>query len=152
MRFAKCLTLISLLGLSLHRDSQAGIILLPGKIQDGIFKGTAEKERAFSIRYSTIHVDVLNGMAKAKIEETVIRESDVKETVGIIPLPIGISEAGIQSVLFGGQKVKSEFLNPEKAEQFFRSVATATGSVSILSYSGRPALVLEGLSPEEKTM
>jgi len=125
----------------------AGAIFLPGKLAEGKFVADQEAKGPFySIQYSAVTAAVEDGVARVKIEQTIIGPEKAVDAVCLIPLPEG-ADAREAVVLAGGPSgdhgpLPARFLEPAKAQEIYEAVARGLDSVTIMALSGRPALIV----------
>ena len=151
--------------------ARAGVIFLPGKLDDGKFVANREVNGPFySIQYSTVTAAVDDWGAHVKIEETIVGPEQGIDTVLLIPLPAGAddyaslaspqptSTALLIPLPVGGndseavvragpashkrRPLSARFLTPAAAQGIYETLAGELDNVKILALSGRPALIV----------
>jgi Ca-activated chloride channel family protein len=136
--------------------SVAGPIFVPGRLDDGKFVADKEaKAPLCSIEYSTVTIRVEGDLAQTKIQETIVGPKEAVDSVCVIPLP-KLAEPGGILVAAGlpnqdhAVLPSARFLAAPEAQKLYESIAEATGSVKILSLTGRPAIVIPAFKLRDK--
>lgn len=128
--------------------ARAGAIFLPGKLAEGKFVANQEaKGLLYSIQYSAVTAAVDDGVARVKIEETIVGPEKAVDAVCLIPLPEGAD--GREAIVLAGAASgdhgplpAARFLEPAEAQRIYEAAARGLDNVTILALSGRPALIV----------
>ena len=133
--------------------AHAGVIIFPGKMNQSEFVPAEKSEKAaYEIRYSTITSVINRGKASTEVEETIMGPiSGDLEAIGIIPLPQGSDPKSVRVEIKDKGALTPKMLSAEEATTFFQKLAKITGSANLLTYSGRPAALIESMTLDRKT-
>ena len=131
--------------------AQAGGVFFAGTLTDGKFTpGKDADGPCFLVRYSSITAKLAGGSAETTIRETVLGpESGTLRTVCVIPLPESVDCGSVKVTAASGdaeaRTLEGKFLTTSEAQDLYEAIARGTGAVSVVSLSGRPALLIEQL-------
>ncbi len=135
----------------LAAEATAGPVFFAGRLEDGKFIPDKDvKGSWYTVRYSTITVTIDGKAAKVEIHETFTGPDKAIDVVCLIPLPKSVifrSNTGVpikaSNLGEGFKPLMGQFLTPDEAQKVYEAIAKETGSVEILSLTGRPAMLLK---------
>ena len=129
-------------------NAHAGPAFFAGRLENGRFVRDPDvKESCYTVRYSSVTATVEGDVATVKIQETITGSEHAVRAVCLIPLCGG---ADGQTVTVSAGKPNdtlvavsgAKYLKPDEAQSMYESLAQGMSSVTILSLSGRPALLI----------
>ena len=100
------------------------------------------------MRYSTTNVTAEDDKARVQVEETLDGPEKEIAAVGLIPLPEGADGSDVVGVSLGPVGGASTvlgdavYLASPKALEMYETIAKGTGSPRVLTFSGRPAILI----------
>lgn len=141
---------LSLLVVGGFTPLNAGVVLIPGELEEGVLK-LPEPPQAnlrvqpppFGYRASMARHDITveGDLVRVKTTETLKLGGAVKSLVGLIPLT-ATADLDSASVTINGEPVEVTKLDSDKAGEKLQSFAKTLQSVTILSHSDRPLLLI----------
>ena len=152
-------TLAAMLAVAMWTGGEAlgGATFFAGRYEDGQFVAAPSVSGpCYTVRYSTITAAVGDGGAETTIRETVLGPREgVTRTLCLIPLPAGVEPASVH-VAAGAPEAEpnalpAKVLGVNEARRLHEAVAKATGMVTVVSLSGRPAAIVEDFPLASKT-
>ena len=131
--------------------TMAGPVFFAGRLVDGKFIPHKDVKAPFyTVRYSTITATIDEKAAKVEIHETYTGPEKAIDVVCLIPLPKSVIFRSNTSVPIKASNLGEDFkplmgqlLTPKEAQKVYEAIAKETGSVEILSLTGRPAMLVE---------
>jgi Ca-activated chloride channel family protein len=134
------------LALTASRAS-AACIFFPGKLEDRNFQPDADlKREAFGIRFAGIQIEVEGGKAKVRISESFDGFAAGKEALCLVPLPEGADGRSARLTFKPAiEGAAPEVLTAAEAQALYENIAKATKELKLLTYTGRPALLVRKL-------
>ncbi|MDA1013980.1 MAG: VWA domain-containing protein [Planctomycetota bacterium] len=131
--------------------AEAGIVLIPGEFKDGKLSvpKTAEVQSrrglptpfAYHTTLSRNDVTVENNVVKVKRTESLETIGETKSLVGLISLPETVVIDSVK-VTIGDEAAEFKALDANSAQKVLENIARELKSVTILSLTGRPAVLL----------
>jgi Ca-activated chloride channel family protein len=142
-------------GLALLADTaHAGPVFFAGRLEDGAFvRSEGSDDFGYHLRYSTITATVDGRTAAVKLQDTVAGPQQAVKTVCLIPLPEGAWAEGIRvsaGLPNGEHKAVStaQYLDADQAPDVYQALAKGTDSVKVLTFVGRPAVLIPSFELE----
>ena len=129
--------------------AHGGALFLAGQMKDGQFvPDKTVTGPCYTVRYSTIDARIDDRGAETTVRETIVGPAEgTTRTVCLVPLPVKVDPASVRITAGAPQgeprDVPARALSVEQARELYQAIAKATGSVAIVSLSGRPALLVE---------
>ncbi len=128
--------------LCLTGSALAGPIFLPGQWRDGalIHGGPADAPATppFQVQFSTTTGEVGGGQALLTVTDTVRGPDAPAATVGVIPLPAGVTAEQV-SVSLDGAPAGGQFLDATAAADRYAALAAGSRLSALMALTGRPA-------------
>ena len=129
-------------------NAHAGPAFFAGRLENGRFVRDPDvKDSCYTVRYSSVTATVEGDVATVKIQETITGSEQAVHAVCLIPL-CGGTDGQTVTVTAGNPNDTlvavrgAKYLQPNEAQQLYESLAQGISSVAILSFSGRPALLI----------
>jgi Ca-activated chloride channel homolog len=124
----------------------AGPAFFPGTLGEKAFTPTKDAP-GFEIRHSDTTLHLTDGAGTYALEETFRGEGPV---VGWLPLPKGTSGEGVV-VTVNGATVKTTVYDAKASRAILRRIAEGAQSPGILTWSGQPGVLLQGVTLGRRT-
>ena len=129
--------------------ARAGALFFAGTLKDGRFHpDKTVKGPCYTVRYSTIAATIDGASAETTVQETVIGpKGPAVKTLCLIPLPETVDRKSVKVTAAAGKgdprELAGKFLLASDAQAVYEAIAKGTGTVTVVSLAGRPAVLIE---------